>query len=89
MGMFLGIGGVLTYKNARVLKEVVDYAPMENLVLETDCPYLTPVPNRGKRNSSLNIPYVVSEIARIKGISREKVEEITWDNALRLYRMDS
>ena len=52
MGFFLGIGGVLTFKNARKLVETVEYAPLDRLVLETDCPYLAPVPNRGKRNSS-------------------------------------
>ena len=87
MGMYLGIGGVLTYKNARVLKEVVDYAPMDRIVLETDSPYLTPVPNRGKRNSSLNLPYVVMAIAEIKGITTADVEDITWENAMKLYRM--
>lgn len=87
MGMYLGIGGVLTYKNARVLKEVVDYAPMDRIVLETDSPYLTPVPNRGKRNSSLNLPYVVMTIAEIKGITTAEVEDITWENAMKLYRM--
>ena len=84
MGMYLGIGGVLTYKNARVLKEVVDYAPMDRIVLETDSPYLTPVPNRGKRNSSLNLPYVVMAIAEIKGITTAEVEDITWENAMKL-----
>ena len=87
MGMYLGIGGVLTYKNARVLKEVVDYAPMDRLVLETDSPYLTPVPNRGKRNSSQNLPYVVMAIAEIKGITTKEVEDITWENAVKMYRM--
>ena len=87
MGMYLGIGGVLTYKNSRVLKEVVAYAPMDRLVLETDSPYLTPVPHRGKRNSSLNLPYVVQAIAQIKGLTPEEVEEITWGNAERMYRM--
>ena len=87
MGMYLGIGGVLTYKNARVLKEVVDYAPMNRIVLETDSPYLTPVPNRGKRNSSLNLPYVVMAIAEIKGITTKEVEDITWENAVKMYRM--
>lgn len=89
MGFFLGIGGVLTYQNARVLKEVAAYAPAETLVLETDCPYLTPVPYRGKRNSSLNLPYVVSAFAQIKGLSIEETEDITWQNAMRLYRMDA
>lgn len=88
MGMYLGIGGVLTYKNARTLKEVVAYTPMERIVLETDSPYLTPVPNRGKRNSSLNLPYVVSAIAEIKGITPEEVMDITWKNGCQLYGLD-
>ena len=85
MGFFLGIGGVLTFKNARKLAETVEYAPLDRLVLETDCPYLAPVPNRGKRNSSLNLTYVANQLAAIKGIDRETVEKITWDNARRLY----
>ena len=84
-GLSLGIGGVLTFKNARKLVEVVEYAPLESLLLETDSPYLAPVPNRGKRNSSLNIPYVVEKIAEIKGVSREEVEEITWKNSFRVF----
>lgn len=87
MDFYLGIGGVLTYKNARVLKEVVAYAPLEKLVLETDSPYLAPTPNRGKRNSSLNLPYVVEAIAELKHISPEDVMHITWENAMKLYRM--
>ena len=58
MGLYLGIGGVVTFKNAKKLKETVQYAPLSQLVLETDCPYMSPEPNRGKRNSSLNLPYV-------------------------------
>lgn len=88
MGYYLGVGGVLTFKNAKKLKEVVEYMPIEQLVLETDCPYLAPVPNRGKRNSSLNLPYVVQEISVIKGISEERVIEITNHNAKRLYRLE-
>ena len=79
------IGGVLTFKNARKLVEVVEYAPLESLLLETDSPYLAPVPNRGKRNSSLNIPYVVEKIAEIKGVSQEEVEEVTWKNSFRVF----
>lgn len=87
MGYYLGIGGVLTFKNAKKLKEVVDYMPMEWLVLETDCPYLAPTPNRGKRNVSAYLTYVAQEIASIKGISEEKVVEITTQNAKKLYRL--
>ena len=86
MGLYLGIGGVVTFKNARKLKEVVEYAPLSQLLLETDCPYLAPVPNRGKRNSSLYLPYMAEEIAALKGVSREEVIEKTTENAFRLFR---
>ena len=84
MGLFLGIGGVVTFKNAKKLKEVVEYAPLEQLVLETDSPYLSPEPNRGKRNSSLNLPYVARAIGELKGISEEEVIRITGQNAEKL-----
>lgn len=87
MGFYLGIGGVLTFTNGRKLKEVVAYAPIEQLVLETDCPYLAPVPNRGKRNSSLNLPYVAHEIAKIKKIDYETVLRITNENAKSFYNI--
>ena len=87
MGFYIGVGGVLTFKNGRRLKETVEYVPMDRIVLETDSPYLAPVPFRGKRNSSLNLPYVVQELAQIKGMDVEEVERITWENACRLYRM--
>lgn len=87
MGFYLGIGGVVTFKNARKLKEVVEYAPIEQLVLETDCPYLAPEPNRGKRNSSLNLTYVAKEIARLKDMAYEEVISITEENAKRMYGM--
>lgn len=84
MGLYLGIGGVVTFKNAKKLKEVVEYAPLEQLVLETDSPYLSPEPNRGKRNSSLNLPYVAEMIGEIKGVSAEEVVAVTEANAKRL-----
>ncbi|WP_432630673.1 TatD family hydrolase [Brotaphodocola sp.] len=87
MGFYLGIGGVLTFNNAKKLKEVVEYMPLDRIVLETDCPYLSPVPNRGKRNSSLNLPYVVAEISRIKQIPEEQVIEATNQNAKKMYRL--
>lgn len=87
MGYYLGIGGVVTFTNAKKLKEVVKETPIDRIVLETDCPYLSPVPNRGKRNSSLNLPYVVDMIAELKGITAKEVMEKTWENAKALYRM--
>lgn len=85
LGFYLGIGGVVTFKNAKKLKEVVLDTPMEYLLLETDCPYLAPVPYRGKRNSSLTLPYIIQEIARIKGLSCEETERITAENAKYLF----
>ena len=87
MDLYFGIGGVLTFNNAKKLKEAVEYIPMDKIVLETDAPYLAPVPNRGKRNSSLNISYVVTALAEIKGISEEEVRRIAWENSMKLYRM--
>lgn len=88
MGFYLGIGGVVTFKNAKKIKEVVQMAPMERILLETDSPYLAPVPYRGKRNSSLYLPYVVQEIAELKGISEEEVIETTEKNAVRLFQVE-
>mgnify|MGYP001037752762 CR=1 FL=1 len=87
MGFFLGIGGVVTFQNARKTKEVVTDTDLEHLVLETDCPYLSPEPHRGERNSSLYLPLVVQEIARLKGITPEEVIRVTARNAGRLYRL--
>lgn len=87
MGFYFGIGGVLTFKNAKKLKEAVAYIPLDRIVLETDCPYLAPEPNRGKRNSSLNIPYVVKALAEIKGVEEETVRKAAWENAHKLYRL--
>lgn len=89
MGFYLGIGGVLTFNNAKKLKEVVAYMPIERIVLETDCPYLSPAPNRGKRNSSLNLPYVAAAISEIKGVPEKEVIAVTRENARRMYRLDT
>ena len=85
MGLSIGVGGVVTFKNARKLVEVVEYTPLESLLLETDCPYLAPVPFRGKRNSSLNLTYVAQKIGEIKGVSAEEVMEVTRENGYRLF----
>lgn len=85
MGYFLGIGGVVTFKNSKTLKKVAAEIPLEHIVIETDCPYLAPTPYRGKRNSSAYLPMVVEEIARLRGISTEEVERVTYENAMRLY----
>lgn len=87
MGFYIGIGGVLTFKNGRKMREVVETIPMDRIILETDCPYLAPEPFRGKRNSSLYLPYVVTAMAQIKGISEEEVIKITEENAKKMYRL--
>lgn len=85
MDYYFGIGGVITFQNAKKLKEAVEYIPMDRILLETDSPYLAPEPNRGRRNSSLNLPYVAQEIAAIKEISYEDVVKLTEENAERLF----
>lgn len=85
MGFYIGIGGVVTFKNAKKLQEVVEYMPMDRMVLETDCPYLAPEPNRGKRNDSFQLPYVVNKISEIKGIAPADVISITSKNAKNVY----
>jgi len=87
LGFYLGIGGVVTFNNGKKLKEVVEYMPLDRIVLETDCPYLSPVPFRGKRNSSLNLPYVVKAISQLKGVSEEEVIAVTNANAKKMYRL--
>ena len=85
MGFYIGVGGVVTFKNAKKLKEVVEETPLTSIVLETDCPYLAPEPYRGKRNNSLYISYVAKEIARIKNVDYDTVVRQTEANAIELY----
>lgn len=87
MGFYIGLGGVLTFKNAKKLKEAAEYIPLERIVLETDCPYLAPEPYRGQRNSSLHLPYVASALAQIKGIPEEEARKAAWANSHSLYRL--
>lgn len=85
LGYYLGIGGMVTFDNARRVLDTVKEIPLDHLLIETDCPYLSPVPNRGKRNDSRNLKYVVEKIAQIKGISAEEVEKVTMQNAIDLF----
>ncbi|MGL5965104.1 MAG: TatD family hydrolase [Fusobacteriaceae bacterium] len=82
---YFGVGGVLTFKNSKKTVEFIEKIPLDRVVLETDSPYLTPEPNRGKRNTPLNVEYVAKKIALIKGITYEEVVEITDRNAVKLY----
>lgn len=85
LGFYIGVGGVITFKNGRKLREVVEHIPFDRIVIETDSPYMAPVPNRGKRNSSEYLPYIVEAIADIKHVSVAKTEEITYNNAIKLF----
>lgn len=88
LGLYVGVGGVVTFKNARKLKEVVERIPIEHIVLETDCPYMAPVPKRGTRNDPRNLPYVVEEIAALRQMDPAEVIRITTENAKRVYRIE-
>lgn len=86
MGWYIGLGGVVTFKNAKKLVETVEAVPLESIVLETDCPYMAPVPHRGERNSSIFLSHVAEKIAEIKNISVADVENVTYQNALNIYK---
>ncbi|MDC7279193.1 TatD family hydrolase [Butyrivibrio fibrisolvens] len=85
MGWYIGVGGVITFKNGKKIVETVKAIPLESIVLETDCPYMAPEPHRGSRNSSIYLSYVAEKIAELKGVTVEEVERITYENALRIY----
>lgn len=85
LGFAIGIGGVVTFKNGKKLKQVVEAIPLTSIVLETDCPYLAPDPFRGKRNNSSYIRYVAEEIARLKDVTYEEVLAQTEKNARDIY----
>ena len=85
MGYYIALGGVVTFKNARLSKEVARHVPLERLLIETDCPYLAPEPYRGHLNTPLYVPLVAEEIARIRGINPEQVARATRENGLKLF----
>ena len=85
MGYYIGVGGVVTFKNARKLKETVAGIPLDRILLETDAPYLAPESNRGKRNHSGNLIFVAEKVAELKGITPQEVEDVTGENARRLF----
>lgn len=87
MGFYIGVGGVITFKNAKKLKRTVEEIPPDRIVLETDCPYMAPEPNRGKRNDSSQLIYVAEKIGELKGMDPAEVIRITTENARTLYRL--
>ena len=88
LGFYIGIGGMVTFPNVKKVIQTVQEIELERIVLETDCPYLAPVPNRGRRNDSRNLPYIAETIAKIKGIPVEDVARITYENAVRVFQME-
>jgi TatD DNase family protein len=88
LGFYISIAGPVTFKNARRLRELVRQLPLEKLLVETDCPYLTPHPHRGKRNDPAYVKLVAQEVARVKGLSLEEVARITSDNAQALFALN-
>lgn len=87
MGYYIGIGGVVTFKNAAKLKDIAARIPLSSILLETDCPYMAPVPFRGTRNDSSLIKYVAEEIASLRDITPEEVIETTYNNTCRLFNV--
>ena len=87
LGMYIGLGGALTFKNARKAVEVAGMLPLDRLLLETDCPYMAPVPFRGKRNYSGYIPYIAEKVAEIKDIDPQTVLDVTSENAKKLFKI--
>ena len=85
LGYHIGVGGVVTFKNSRKLKETVEQIPLDRILLETDCPYMAPEPFRGMRNDSTYIPYVIEIIAKLRGITQDEVMVATRENARRLF----
>ena len=88
MGYYISFAGPVTFKNAVTALEVIDYVPMDRLLIETDSPYLAPVPYRGKRNQPVYVAEVAKKVAEIKGMSFEQVSDITYGNAKKIYRID-
>ena len=87
LGFYISIGGTVTFKNARVVKEVAEAVPLDKLLIETDCPYLTPEPYRGKRNEPMFVKYVAQKIVEIKDISFEELAKATNKNTKELFRI--
>lgn len=87
MGMYVGFTGVVTFKNAKKALKALETVPLDRLLVETDCPYMAPEPNRGKRNYSGYLPYTVAAMAAVKGVSPDEMTEITAENAERLFNI--
>ena len=89
MGWYLGFDGPITYKNARTALEVLSVCPMDRILVETDSPYLAPVPMRGRRNDPGNLPYICARIAEVKGRTTEEVARLTTENGRTLFGIEA
>lgn len=87
LGLYIGFDGPVTFKNAKEPKKIASLIPQDRILIETDCPYLTPHPHRGERNESSYVSFVCEEIAKLRGIDKEEMERITDENAIRLFRL--
>ncbi len=87
MNFYISLSGPVTFKNANKLLEVAQNVPLDRLLIETDCPYMTPVPHRGKRNEPMYVRHIAEKIAELRGISPEEVAQATYENGKRLYRI--
>lgn len=88
MGMYIGFGGVVTFKNAKKVRKALETVPLDKILIETDCPYLAPEPHRGTRNNSELMHFTAEKIAEIKGVSKVEIEQATFENAMRLYGIE-
>lgn len=88
MGMYIGFGGVVTFKNAKKVRKALETVPLDKILIETDCPYLAPEPHRGMRNNSELMHFTAEKIAEIKDVSKAEVEQATFENAMRLYGIE-
>lgn len=87
LGFYFSFGGTITFKNAKKPKEVAKELPLDRILLETDCPYLSPVPYRGKRNDPTKVKIIAEALANLKGISPQEVEKVTYKNTVELFRL--
>lgn len=87
-GLYISFAGSITFKNSKNADEVIKMVPNDKILIETDCPYLSPEPNRGKRNDSRNVKYVAEKIANVKQMELEEIAQITYENAKRAYRIE-
>lgn len=88
LGFYISFAGPITFKNSKNANEIIEMCPLDRILIETDSPYLSPEPNRGKRNDSRNVKYIAKKIAEVKNIELEKIAQITYENAMRIFEIN-